>query len=116
MKEVGKVGYTEGVVACDVGAQRPTARDRGVSRMATFILNAVNPPVDSSGLSRCCRHGFTGKMDGSKRGSRGNAGPSREMGVKPASVGKRGPSDSFSLASEGGRKGVGPTWWGKLRK
>lgn len=25
--------------------------------MATFILEAVDPSVDSSGLTRCCRHG-----------------------------------------------------------
>lgn len=24
--------------------------------MASFILKAINPSVDSSGLARCCRH------------------------------------------------------------
>ena len=56
VEEVGEVGNAESMTACDVRAQRSAARERRVTRMATLILDAVYPSVDSSGLTRCCRH------------------------------------------------------------
>lgn len=56
MQEVGKVGDSEGMAACHVGVQRTAPRCGGVARMATLILNAVNPSVGSSGLGRGGRH------------------------------------------------------------
>lgn len=86
MEEIGKVGYAERMAACDVGAEWSAPRKGGVARMATFILDAVDPSVDSSGLTRCCRHEVCirirfGEMQWS-------AGPWMEMDAdhQPASV------------------------------
>lgn len=57
MEEIGKVGDPNGMAVCHVGIYGAAPGYRGVARMATLILKAVNPSVDSSGLGRCCRHG-----------------------------------------------------------
>lgn len=51
MQEVGEIGYAEGMAAGDVGIQGAAPRDRRITRVAPFILKAVDPSVDSSGLT-----------------------------------------------------------------
>lgn len=57
MEKIGKVGDPQGLGVCHVGTQGPSPRCRGVARVVALILEAVDPSVDSSGLTRCCRHG-----------------------------------------------------------
>lgn len=60
MQKVGEIGYSEGMTAGDTGVQGTAPGDGRVARMSPFILDAVDPSVDSSGLTGCCRHGALG--------------------------------------------------------
>lgn len=60
MQKVGEVGYAEGMAAGDVGVEGTAPGDGRVARMAPFILDAIDPSVDSSGLTGSCRHGALG--------------------------------------------------------
>lgn len=53
---MGEVGYPESVVVGSRGVDGPPTGPRETARMAGFILNAVNPSVNASGMSRCRRH------------------------------------------------------------
>lgn len=77
VEEVGEVGDPEGMTVCHISTQRTAPRCGRVARMAALILNTINPSVDSSGLSRCCRHGVTIKfvLDRQRNASSGSCRP-----------------------------------------
>lgn len=75
--------------------------------MVAFILEAVNPSVDSPGLARCCRHEAVPLARVSFRGeSKWNVGPwtRTDTDHQPESRVGKGVGDLFGASWEGVRR------------